>query len=241
MVDRGRLLIASTVVAGHVLMAMLFAHAMRPAPRPVSDGEAMVVIDLSLWPQPEPEPEPAVVAAPEEASPSATDTSTGPEPLAAPAVPAPARAQRAPASAGMEAVIAGPEEPAPAQWRVAPSEDPFARPSDPVERGFGRRGQPALPSVTRPRIAGEAPPNPVIPQQRMRRRMGPGEVVQVLGSLIGGGPDAPVEAPCGGRLNGGENVGRAFSPAWNKHYGCSEDRDADDFDGTFAQPPGTVR
>lgn len=240
MVDRGRVLIALTVVAGHVLMAGLLVRAMRPAELPESRAESMVMVDFSQWRRAEPEPDPELS---QEPAPLPTDAAPSdvPEPAAPPAARPTPRRHTQP-STPMEAVIAGPEEPAVAQWRVAPSENPFSLPpAQQAEQGFGRRDQATLPSVTRPRVAGAAPPNPIIPQQRMRRRMGPGDVVQAIGSLIGGGPDAAVEAPCGGRMNGGDGVARAFSPAWNKHYGCAEDREAENFDGTFAQPPGTVR
>lgn len=232
MLERGRLWIAVTVFVGHALAVLLLVRAMRPEwPLPLAAEESMLLIDFSLSADdesgPEPEPEPA----------AETAAASGD---AAPTLPARTVRPRERAPAPMQAVIATPDEPEPAQWRLPPSADPFARPAAPASApGFGRREQPRLPSVTRPRIAGEAPVNPVIPEQPMHRTS-PGGILQAVGGFIGGGPNAPMELPCGGRLNGGGNVGQAFSPAWNKHYGCADDRDPAVYNGRVELPPGTA-
>lgn len=232
MVERGRVLIASTVIVGHVLFVLLLARAMRP--ELPSAADVVMVVDFSLWTEPEsePEPEPEIEPAIDEPAP------------AAPSMPVRTVRPRERARTPMQAVIAEPaeSEPAPAQWRLPPSADPFALPPAqvPPEQGFGRRDRPGLPSTSVPRIAGEAPPNPIIPEQRMVR-VSVRDVVHAIGGLIGGGPNAPVEAPCGGRINGGGNVSQGFPPAWSKHYGCAENPDPAAFDGRFEQPPGTVR
>ena len=230
MVERGRVWIALTVALGHALAVLLLVRAMRPEwPLPLASVESMLLIDFSLSADDVPEPE---IEPPAENA-AAADA-------AASTLPARTVRPRERASTPMQAVIATPDEPEPAQWRLPPSADPFARPAAPAPaQGFGRREQPGLPTVRRPRIAGEAPVAPVIPEQRMHRTS-PRGIVQAIGGFIGGGPGAPVEAPCGGRLNGGGNVGQAFSPAWNKHYGCAEDRDPAAYNGRVELPPGTA-
>lgn len=233
MVERGRVMVALTVVVGHALFVAFLIRAMKPEPaRPVA--ESMMMIDFALWPEAEPEPE--RVAEPE------VEPAQAEAEQAIASMPTRTIHPRERTAEPMQAVIAEPGEPEPAQWRLPPSADPFARPpaQASTEQGFGRRDQPSWPSASLPRVAGEAPLNPIIPEQRMRR-VTPQGVVHAIGAFIGGGPNAPVEAPCGGRVSGGGNVSQGFSPAWNKYYGCAEDRDPAAFDGTIHQPPGTVR
>jgi hypothetical protein len=141
----------------------------------------------------------------------------------------------------MQAVFEAPvpDPPAPATGRIDPADDPFSRPrpSPPVATGFGRRATPALPDSRPPRVAGEAPANAPLQGLRHRERPSPQQLATLIGSLIGGGPNAPVEAPCGGRMNGGGSTAEGFSPAWNKHYGCTRDEDAAGYDGSAIGMP----
>lgn len=245
--ERGRIWIALTVISGHVLVTLMLMRAMQPQPHSATHAETMMVIELIQPPSVQSESD-----APAERDTAEMESATDAQDISRAEPPAvlPQRTirPRVASSEPMQAVIAEPppadadDVPEPAQWRLPPSADVFARAPDgeAEPQGFGRREQSRLPSVTRPRIAGEPPVNPIIPEQRMTR-IGAREVVHAIGTLIGGGPNAPVEAPCGGRVSGGGNVAQGFSPAWNKHYGCSEDRDPTAFDGTAQQPPGTVR
>lgn len=221
MVERWQWGVWIAVVLGHVAVLLWLIQTM--VPRIDTAPEESVLI-IEFLPSPPPPPTTAASVEPE--------------------TPPPVRRlpTRRVSAAVMEAVI----EPAPARApaiatpneHVAPERDPFALPSAPA-RGFGRRDVPTLPDSQRPHIAGEAPPNPVIPQLR-RRGVSPKQVIEGIAAFLGGGPNAPVEVPCGGRLNGGSGTAESFSPAWQQHYGC--DRSADNpYDGTVELPPGVAR
>jgi hypothetical protein len=142
----------------------------------------------------------------------------------------------------MEAVIGPPAistEPEP-RVLVAPERDPFHRPPDPQSERFGRRNTPTLREPDRPRLAGERPPDAPLPELRARG-VSPKQVAGVIGSFIGGGPDAPVEAPCGGRVNGGAYTADSFSPAWQQQHGCGDTKERGGYDGTVELPPGVRR
>lgn len=209
------------VVLGHAGLMAWLMRAMVPPPVEPQRVETVLYLDLAPTP-PTPVEAPSDDAAPE-----------------APAVPPPpprlpARRVVAPP---MQAVFEAPAEPAPATGRIDPADDPFRRPRAPADTGFGRRDTPALPQAGAPRIAGEALPGAPLRGLRHRERMSPQQLVTTIGSLIGGGPNAPIEAPCGGRMNGGDSTAEGFSPAWNKHYGCTRDEDGAGYDGSAVGMP----
>lgn len=140
----------------------------------------------------------------------------------------------------MEAVFveAPPEAlPEPATTRIPGHEDPFHRPrEDAPPQGFGRRDQAALPDARRPQVPGARPPGAPLQGLRAQAPLDVRSVVEMVGGLIGGGPNAPVEAPCGGRISGQTSIAGGASPAWNSRYGCSDG--AAGYDGRVALPPG---
>lgn len=228
--ERGQLLILAVVVLGHAGLLVLLVRAMAPwQPALVADRPLEVVSWIEFEPQPSrsdppAEPEPAESLPPRE--------------VRAPVVRRPVRSQ-APAPA-MEAVFVeappeAPQESAP--LRIPAHEDPFHRPRDDAPpQGFGRRDQAALPDARRPRVPGARPPGAPLQGLRARAPLDTRSVVELVGGLIGGGPNAPVEAPCGGRISGQTSIAGGASPAWNSRYGCSDG--AGDYDGRVALPPG---
>lgn len=224
--------VLAVVVVAHVGVATWLSHAMAPvrAPVPVSDDMVMYIELVEPPPDVEPAQEPPPPAdQPEPAAPSEPPAPTARRPVREPVA--------------MEAVIEpGPEIEADAPREfVDPARDPFHRPQSPVAQGFGRRDPtPVLPDANRPRIAGERRPDAPLPELRARGAS-PQRIVETIGSFIGGGPNAPVDAPCGGRINGGFGTAESFSPAWQKHYGCGDEKDRAGYDGTVELPPGTRR
>lgn len=224
-VERWRVAVFTGVLLGHLGLALWLPRAMGPSFVPPDD----VVLQVEFF-EPPPLPEP-----------SAPDTPPAPE------QPPPERprtqVRRAPASA-MEAVIETPAEPTadaePPREFVAPERDPFSRPPS-AATGFGRRAAPDSPARSLPRIAGEAPPDAPLQGLGLRRR-GTREIVEFVGALIGGGPNAPVEVRCGGRLNGGGvTTAESFSPAWQQHYGCSDSGTGAGYDGRVELPENIAR
>ncbi|MBX3724887.1 MAG: hypothetical protein KF823_03115 [Xanthomonadales bacterium] len=223
-------MILAVVVLGHAGLLVLLVRAMAPwQPALVADRPLEVVSWIEFEPQPSrsdppAEPEPAESLPPRE--------------VRAPVVRRPVRSQ-APAPA-MEAVfVEAPVEPSPeaATGRIAEHEDPFFSPPDAAPaQGFGRRDQAALPQVRRPRVPGARPPGSALPELRAQAPLGVRSVVEIVGGLIGGGPNAPVEAPCAGRIGGEVSVAGGASPAWQGRYGCSDTRDG--YDGRVSLPPG---
>lgn len=227
MIERRQWPIWAGVVAGHIGVVAWLTHAMQPPRLPPRDSVMiMELFDTAL------EPEPAV-APPDEPLPA---------PVGEPRARAPEPRRRSASS--MEAVIE-PREDRPADVDaarefIAPERDPFFRPADPFAHRFGRRGQSALPDAQRPRIAGERPHDAPLPEFRARDHS-PKRIAETIASFIGGGPNAPVEVPCGGRVNGGFGTAESFSPAWQKHYGCGDKKERVGYDGTVELPPGTAR
>lgn len=238
MVDRGRLLIATVVVAGHVSLVALLARAMRLPPEAVRVDEPVMQVELVSRQEPPPAPgrEAPPDPLPERRPVPDTVPGTPVRRTRPPAEPPPPAAEETP----MQVEVAGSD--APPAWRPPPPGELPLWPQEQAEQGFGRQDVLAFPDARRPRIAGEAAPGARLPAIRTRPRIGAREVVGMVGALLGtGGADAQVEAPCGGRVNGGSHVAQGFAPAWSGHYGCSDTRTGAGFDGTFAQPPGTVR
>lgn len=229
--DRGQWLILAGVVLGHAGLLALLVRAMVPwQPSPVDDRPLEVV----SWIEFEPAPSPADTDVEPVAAPAPVDALPPREVVA----PRERRRERPPAPA-MEAVFIDPPAPVPepASGRIAEHEDPFFRPPDAAPaRGFGRRDQAALPDARRPQAPGARPPSAPLRGLRMRAPLDTRTVVEAIGSLIGGGPDAPVEAPCGGRVSGQTSIAGGASPAWNSRFGCSQ-ADAG-YDGRVALPPG---
>jgi hypothetical protein len=207
------------VVLGHAGLLAWLMHAMVPPAVEPESVETVLYLDL----------------APTPAEPPAEPPPTAPTEPPAP-VQLPTRRIVAPP---MQAVFEtpAPAAPAPATERIDPADDPFHRPDQRAPTGFGRRDVPGLPNARAPRVAGEAPPNAPLRGLRHREPMSPKQLVNAIGSFIGGGPGAPVEAPCGGRMNGGDSTAEGFSPAWNKHYGCTRDEDGASFDGSAIGMP----
>lgn len=122
---------------------------------------------------------------------------------------------------------------------VSPERDPFSRPVDPEGAGFGRRERPVLPDAVRPRITGERPLDAPLPEYHVPGRS-PKRIVETIASFLGGGSNAPIEVPCGGRMNGGDYTAESFSPDWQRRNGCGDGKTRVGFDGSYDQPPGTV-
>src|SRR5690606_23117294 len=159
-------------------------------------------------PLPQPEPEPDAEPV-EAAAQEVPDRAPDPEPRRRQRSTQP-RTPREPSS--MQAVIvpAQPAPPEPARERVDPARDPFHRPAAPHA-----------------------------PLQGLRHgRIGAKEVVDTVAALIGGGRNAPVEAPCGNRLSGGFGTADSFSPNWQQQYGCGDEKQRAGFDGHVELPPG---
>lgn len=235
--ERWQWSVMAVVVTAHVLATWWLARAMQQLPTRVPASVLMVEFFDAPTPAAEPEPTREDQPVPDPAL--RRDQTTGPPSRVLPPVRRPVRPPREPST--MEAVIvpAEPAPPAPATGRVAPERDPFHRPSDAAPRGFGRRDIAGLPAPTRPRLPGEAAPD--APLQGLRHgRLGPREVVDKVAALIGGGRNAPVEAPCGNRLSGGFGTADSFSPNWQQQYGCGDEKQRAGFDGTVELPPGVA-
>lgn len=227
--ERGQWLILAGVVLGHAGLLALLVRAMVPLPAP---QVAVRPLEVVSWIEFGPPPAPA-------------DRPDGPEPAGtpppeprAPAVRRPARSQAA--APAMEAVfVEAPAEAPPesATLRIPGHRDPFHRPPDDAPpRGFGRRDQAALPDARRPQAPGARPPGAPLQGLRARAPLDTRAVVEMVGGLIGGGPGAPVEAPCAGRIGGDVSVAGGAPPAWQSRYGCSDARGG--YDGRVALPPG---
>ena len=229
MSSRVRVLVLGIVTLAHAALLYLLAEAMRPPPPSATVDERVLIVEFFQPPDPEPEPEP--VEPEVEADP--------PPDLPAPTPRPPSR------SAPMQAtIVTSPQiEPEPARDWVAPDRDPFSRPQTTTpDAGFGRRDRAVLPGRQRPQVAGEAPPNAPLQGLRVHTPWDTRRIVETVGSLIGGGPDAPIEAPCGGRIASvNEQMTQAFSPHWNRDHGCGLDREPDRYDGRVELPPGTAR
>lgn len=229
--DRGQWLILAGVVLGHAGLLALLVRAMAPwQPVPVDDRPLEVV----SWIEFEPAPSPADAAVEPVAGPAPVDALPSREVVA----PRERRRERPPVPA-MEAGFIDPPAPAPepASGRIAEHEDPFFRPRDDAPpQGFGRRDQATLPDARRPQVPGARPPGAPLQGLRAQAPLDVRTVVETVGRLIGGGPGAPVEAPCGGRVSGQTSIAGGASPAWNSRYGCSEG--AGGYDGRVALPPG---
>lgn len=227
--ERGQWWILAGVVMGHAGLLALLVRAMvpwQPALAPERPTEVVSWIEFDAPPPAVPAPEPEAIG------------TLPPREVRALAPRRPGRT-RAPAPA-MEAVFVeappeAPQESAP--LRIPAHEDPFHRPRDDAPpQGFGRRDQAALPDARRPRVPGARPPGAPLQGLRARAPLDTRSVVELVGGLIGGGPNAPVEAPCGGRISGQTSIAGGASPAWNSRYGCSDG--AGDYDGRVALPPG---
>lgn len=228
MMERRQWPIWAGVLAGHIGVAVYLAYAMQPPPL-LSRDMVMVMELFDVVPEPEAEA-------------AELPNALSPEPAEEPRFEAPEPRRRS--AAPMEAVIepredSWPDVDTPREF-VAPERDPFFRPIDPSAQGFGRRGLSALPDARRPHIAGERPPDAPLPEYRAPDR-NPKRIVEAIAGFIGGGPNAPVEVPCGGRVNGGFGTADGFSPAWQKHYGCGDEKARAGYDGTVELPPGTAR
>lgn len=226
MTARWQWLVFTVVVLAHVVALHWLARAMAPA----TPAEEMVIMMQLI-------DTPPVILESEPVEPEAETRSTAATPM-----------RRRPAeplreSAPMQAVIEPRTDALPAvepdREFVSPEDDPFSRPVDPNAARFGRRELPSLPEVNRPRIAGERPVDAPLPEYRARDRS-PKGVVEGIASFLGGGPNVPIEAPCGGRMNGGDSTAESFSPLWQQRNGCGDRKQGAGFDGSFDQPPGTV-
>lgn len=218
---RGQGLVWLVVVLGHAGLLAWLMQAMLPPTAGPERLETVMYLDLAPSPPPPDQPDPPP-----------------PEPALEPApAPPPRLPTRRIVAPPMQAVFEEPAPPAPATSRIDPADDPFHRPQAPAATGFGRRDIPSMPRSGMPRVAGEAPPDAPLRGLRHRQRPSPKQLVEAVGSFFGGGPNAPVEAPCGGRMNGGFSTAEGFSPAWNKHYGCTREEDGAGYDGTATGMP----
>ncbi len=227
--QRERVAAFALVVVGHLAMGWLLATAMRPPvfPPPVGDEVVMYLEFL---------PPPAPVDEPETQPPPKTEAPAWREP------PPPVRSLPRHDAPPMQAVFVPAPEPAPDQPRelVAPERDPFHRPPAPADQRFGRQVPEPHRNPGLPRIAGERPVDAPLQELRAQPRIGAKEIVG-LAAIFGGGPDAPVEAPCGGRVNSDVVGNGAFSPNWRRDYGCGDNKDSAGFTGKVELPPGTAR
>lgn len=224
------------VVLGHLVMGWFLARVMRP-PEFVPDVAAVdeSVMYLEFLPPTSPV-EPAAEAEPDPLE---------PEPLSPPpSRPPPAAARReAPA---MQAIIPSPAaEPIVASDEprelVAPERDPFHQPSTPVRDRFGRPPTAAAGNPSLPRVAGERPLDVPIPELPAHEPLGPRRIIDVAAAFIGAGRNAPIEAPCGGRINSNQVYNGAFSPNWQRDHGCGDEKQNAGFTGKVELPPGTAR
>jgi hypothetical protein len=234
--ERWQWWVLAAVLAAHAAATWWLARAMQPVPLAAPASVLMVeFFDPPPLPRPEPEPDAEPVEA---AAQEVPDRAPDPEPRRRQR-PTQPRTPREPSS--MQAVIvpAQPAPPEPARERVDAARDPFHRPAQPQVRGFGRRDIAGLRSPARPRLPGE--PVPHAPLQGLRHgRIGAREVVDTVAALIGGGRNAPVEAPCGNRLSGGFGTADSFSPNWQQQYGCGDEKQRAGFDGHVELPPGVA-
>ena len=214
---------------GHVGVGLWLSYAMVPPPAPLAAADdAVMFIELidsveSMVPVPGTQ---SVVAPPPD------------EPLPPPVAPAPLlRREPVTMQAIIEPRVAMPPAADANRERVSADRDPFHRPAP--STGFGRRNVPSLPDAIRPRIAGERAFDAPLPDHNSRDRS-PRRLVETIGSFLGGGPNAPMEAPCGGRINGGASTADSFSPGWQKHYGCGDNKERAGYDGTVELPPGVA-
>lgn len=234
MVERWRIPVFAAVLVGHGLIGWWLARAMPPPPVSAPDEEHVLYIELVSAPQPVSEPEPVTA----EIEPSPVEPEPEPPPTRLPP-----RRIRMPAPP-MQAVIETAPEAPPARELVDPARDPFSQPpaAPRAETGFGRRDLARMPSSNVPQLPGALDRDPGLARLPARQRIDARKIVDVVGAFIGGGPNAPVELPCGSRVNDpGAQMNESFSPAWNKHYGCGEDAARAGYDGRAQQPPGTVR
>ena len=239
MCERWQWLVMGVVASAHVAVVVWLSHAMVPQ-RLSTPEETVMIIELIEPTQPteptEPtEPPPAIDEPPVEPRPLAP---LPPEPSPRePVTRPPDRRDPVPMEAVIESRRETTSDPDATRALIAPDRDPFSRPVP--SQGFGRRDVPTFPRSNRPRIAGERAPNAPLPEIGMRHRDARA-VLDVIGGLIGGGPNAPVDAPCGGRLSGGFGTADSFSPNWQRDYGCGDMRERAGFDGTAELPPGTA-
>ncbi len=219
----------AVVVLGHLGVLFWLAKAMQP----LQSHPPEEVVTWVEWVERAPEPPPAAETSPE---PEAASTPDDP-PVRRPRV---TRRESAPMQAVIEPLPDDPlDSDAPREF-VSPERDPFSRSTvDPDAARFGRRDLPSLPEIRQPRIAGERPVDALLPEYRALDRS-PKRIVEAVASFLGGGPNAPIEAPCGGRMSGGDFTAESFSPLWQQRYGCGDKKQGAGFDGRFDQPPGTV-
>lgn len=234
MAARGRFVVLTIIAIGHALLLYLLALGMRP-PMPVDAPIQETVLMIEFFESPPPEPEPELEPEPDEAAPESPppppDTPRPWQPRAEPAPSMQVTFEEAPTTV-----------PEPARETIAAERDPFHRPSAPAtDSAFGRRDLPQAPRPNRPQIAGEAAPNAPLQRLRVNPGWSPQRIVETVGGLIGGGPNAPVEAPCGGRLSGGFGTADSFSPHWQRDHGCDPSRDPNAYDGRVELPPGSAR
>ncbi len=225
MSGRWQWLVMGVVAIGHAVLAVWLSYAMAPTAT-VRHDDTVLVIELIDPVDPAPDPLPASI------QPQPRIPTPPPRATAAP------QRDAVPMQAVIEPSVAQvPDIEAPREF-IDAERDPFHRPEP--SQAFGRRDRRSLPDSTPPRIAGERPDNALLPEWRMRDNS-PQRVAQMIGRFIGGGPDAPVEAPCGGRVNGGDMTADSFSPAWRSQHGCGDLKDRGGYDGTVELPPGTAR
>jgi hypothetical protein len=231
--ERWQWMVMGVVASAHVAVVVWLSHAM--VPQLLSTPEETVMIIELIDPTEPDDPPPAIDEPPVEPPPVAPlpPESAPPEPVAGP----PDRRQPVPMEAVIEPRLDTPSDPDATRALIAPDRDPFSRPAP--SQGFGRRDVPTFPQPNRPRIAGERPPNAPLPEIGMPHRDARA-VIDVVGAFIGGGANAPIDAPCGGRVNGSFGTADGFSPNWQRDYGCGDMRERAGFDGTAEVPPGTA-
>lgn len=223
------------VVLGHLAAGWFLAKSMRP---PVLSAPAAdeVVMYLEFLPPPPDVPD----------APVAHEPTTEPEvPVTAPERSPPARTVRSePPSMQAIFVPAAPEAETPVESPrefVAPERDPFHRPAAPANDHFRRTPPAAIGNPNLPRIAGGRPVEAPLPELKVRE-FGAKEAIQTAALLLGlGGENAPIEAPCAGRVSAGLAGTSAFSPNWRRDYGCGDEKDSAGFTGKVELPPGTAR
>ncbi len=238
MVQRERVAAFTLVVLGHLAMGWFLASAMRPPVfSPPASDEVVMYLEFLSPPVPADDMEADEDEDEDEAEPD--DQPAVPVPPVAP----PATRRESPS---MQAIFvpavpeAAPPDESPREF-VAPERDPFHRPATPDGSRFGRSPPTATGNPALPRIAGERPIDAPIAELRASEPFGPKRLVELAGALIGGGRNAPVEAPCGGRINGDVVGDTSFSPNWRRDYGCGDEKDSAGFTGKVELPPGTAR